>query len=186
MKGRQIIKRFTKGFTIVELLVVVVVIGIIVGIVVVGYNSAQIKAENAKTLQAVNQYIKGATSYAVRNGAYPISTTFACLGTTATCARVSGSTTCGGYGAAAYDATFAGIIATEISPPPEPSAQTISCSGNQYKGAYYDKNDASSGKNATIVYYLRGNQTCSTSYGTLTRAQQEDVTFCRVALPILP
>lgn len=168
------------------MLVVVAVIGIIVGIVVVSYNGAQIKAENAKTLQAVNQYIKGVTGYEVRNGTYPISTTSGCIGSVTACARVSGSTTCASIGAVAADSSLATTMATEITPVPEPSAQTMNCSGNQYKGAYYAKNDTTSGKSATITYFLRGNQTCSTTYGTLTRTQQDDTTICAIALPTLP
>lgn len=187
MKGRQTLTGHSRaGFTIVEILVVVIVIGILVGVVVVSYNGAQIKAENAKTSQAVSQYVKAVTSYAVRNGAYPISTTSGCLGTVAACARVSGAATCFSVGAIVADTALATTIATEINPAPEPSAQTMTCSTNQYKGAYYAKNDTTSGKTASITYFLRGNQTCSVTYGTLTRAQQDDTTSCVLTLPTLP
>jgi prepilin-type N-terminal cleavage/methylation domain-containing protein len=178
--------RLHRGFTIVEIVVVVAVIGILASITVVSYSQTRINAENTKTLHAVEQYIKAVTSYATRNGAYPISATHACLGSTSSCARVLGSTMCFTLGTALLDSAFAAIIATEITPAPEPSSQTMNCSGNQYKGAYYEKNDTTSGKTAMITYFLRGNQVCSVSYGTVTRTQQDDTTRCGAALPTLP
>lgn len=187
MKGWRSYKALkTVGFTIVELLVVVTVIGIIAGIVVVSYNSARINAENAKTLQAANQYLKTITNYGVRNGTYPVTSTYPCLGTVASCAKVSGSTNCFGINGAISNASFNAIIAAEVSPVPEPSTQGITCSGNQYVGGYYNRNDSGNGKTAEINFFLRGNQTCPSDYGTVTKSQQDDLTRCRVVLPTLP
>jgi prepilin-type N-terminal cleavage/methylation domain-containing protein len=64
LKGRS-------GFTIVELLVVIVVIAILAAITVVAYNGIQSRAENTKTITAVNAYKKAVLQYGIVNGSYP-------------------------------------------------------------------------------------------------------------------
>jgi|GEM_PF-1762081 len=67
------------GFTIVELLIVVVVIGILAAITIVAYSGFQVRAENAKTVAAVQAYRKALTQYATEKGSYPYGGGF-CLG----------------------------------------------------------------------------------------------------------
>lgn len=59
------------GFTIVELLIVIVVIGILAAITVVAYSGIQARAENSKTVSAVQAYKKALLHYAIDNGSYP-------------------------------------------------------------------------------------------------------------------
>lgn len=64
-------KRFTSGFTIVELLVVIVVIGILASITVVAYNGVQNNAYNAQIKAGVRSYYQALQVYLVQNGSYP-------------------------------------------------------------------------------------------------------------------
>ena len=68
------------GFTIVELLIVIVVIAILAAITIVAYNGIQVRAENTKTVSAVQAYRKALTKYAIEKGSYPIIGGY-CLGT---------------------------------------------------------------------------------------------------------
>lgn len=68
------------GFTIVELLIVIVVIGILAAISIVAYNGIQVRAENTKTIAAIQAYRKALTQYATEKGSYPITGGY-CLGT---------------------------------------------------------------------------------------------------------
>lgn len=175
-----------KGFTIVELLIVVVIIAILAAVTIVAYNGIQTRAENAKTSSAVSTYVKAITMYATQNGTYPITASWPCLGTVASCGRVSGATSCLGAGAAVTDATFMNDMKTILPTLPEPSTQRMNCAGNSYAGAFYNKNDTSSGKSASIFYYLRGDQDCTVSGGASAKDQQDDTTRCSITLPTLP
>ena len=174
------------GFTVVELLIVVVIIAILATVTIISYVGAQTRGENAKTVQTVNQYLKAITLYATQNNLYPVATTWPCLGATASCAKMSGATSCFGVGSAVTNAAFNTTIQPILGAIPEPSAQTMNCAGNSYKGAFYNKNDTSGGKSAQVYYFLRGNQQCNTPYGIATKQQQDDTTLCVVNLPTLP
>lgn len=73
-------KQQTRGFTIVELLIVIVVIAILAAITIVAFNGIQKRARNTKTINAVKDYIKLYSAYAVDYDAYPGSGNY-CLGT---------------------------------------------------------------------------------------------------------
>lgn len=70
------------GFTIVELLIVIVIIGILAALVIVVYSGIQQRAENAKTISAVQAYKKALLQYATEKGSYPPGAVdgYACLG----------------------------------------------------------------------------------------------------------
>jgi len=175
------------GFTIVELLIVIVVIGILAAITIVVYNGIQTRAENAKTISAVAAYAKGVTSYAATYGNYPITAGYPCLGSSVLCARVAGST---GGCAATGDGSVGQVTAfntdiSQIMGPtlPSPSSQTMMCGTNTYSGAYYRP---STGAQAWIVFYLRGNQPCDVVGVTVSvRNQQDDMTRCQITFPSL-
>jgi len=177
-----------KGFTIVELLIVIVVIAILAAISVVAYNGIQARSENTKTIQAVSQYIKAFHGYAAVNDTYPVETGYPCLGTVATCGQVSGATYCLGSGTASNNASFDGKVKTILTALPEPSVQKMNCGGVLASGAYYVKNDASVGKGAQVIYFLRGDQPCDKLSGVawVTRMQLDDTTRCYAGLPTLP
>lgn len=175
-----------KAFTIVELLIAITIIAIVATIALVSYTGAQTRTENTKTLQAVNQYLKALVMYSTQNNVYPLTAASPCLGTAVACGKVSGATTCLGVGGAVTDAAFAANILPTLGSVPEPSTQTMNCAGSQYKGAFYVNNTASAGKSAQVAYFLRGNQTCTTTYGTAAKTQQDDTTYCLVTLPTLP
>jgi prepilin-type N-terminal cleavage/methylation domain-containing protein len=70
------------GFTIVELLIVIVVIGVLAAIVITAFNGVQARAENNKTVAAVNQDVKLLMMYKEINGSYPATSPgYACIGT---------------------------------------------------------------------------------------------------------
>jgi prepilin-type N-terminal cleavage/methylation domain-containing protein len=177
-----------RGFTIVELLIVIVVIAILAAITIVAYNGIQTRAENTKTTQAVAQYVKAIHAYAISNDTYPIEVSYPCLGTAATCGKVSGATNCLGSGLAANQSSFDTKIKSILSALPEPSTQVISCNGNFAQGAYFVKNDTGLGKTAQLMYFLRGNQTCDgiPAVITNTKTQVDDTTRCVATLPALP
>jgi len=68
----------SSGFTIVELLIVIVVIAILAVISVVAYNGVQQRANNTKTADALNGWVKALRYYRTENGQYPNAWT--CLG----------------------------------------------------------------------------------------------------------
>lgn len=179
------------AFTIVELLIVIVVIAILATVSIVAYNGIQTRAENSKTTNVVGAYVKALSLYAVDNGLYPSTTVYPCLGSyegTTNCARlVTGSSGCGYSGTAPQNAAFDAVIAEYLGQKPIGSNQRIDCNGDQYVGAYLNAT-SSDPKNASIIYYLKGNQPCSDTIGTarhVQRMQSYDTTFCRVALPSL-
>jgi len=56
------------GFTIVELLLVIVVIGILASVVIVAYNGAQTRAQNASRLAELKAWQKSFAQYKAANG----------------------------------------------------------------------------------------------------------------------
>ena len=76
-------RKTTSGFTIVELLIVIVVIGILASVVIVAYNGAQARAQNASRLAELKAWQKSFIQYKTANsGLYPAFTNGGyCLGT---------------------------------------------------------------------------------------------------------
>lgn len=184
--------RRNSAFTIVELLIVIVVIGILAAITIVAYNGVQTRAENTKTINAVGAYARALQSYAAINGAYPVTgvSVFACFGSPVggecgnTTDAIAG--TCGGNTVAATtSAAFDTAIRTVLTSLPQPSAQSIACSGRLYVGAHYFATSSSVGY---VTYYLRGDQTCGGIGGleSFGKTYTSDVTVCGAQLPTLP
>ena len=83
MYMKVMLRKNSRGFTIIELLVVVVIIGILATVTIVAYNGIQQRARNSQTATAVRDYLNAMSVYASdHNGAYPTfaSVYFACLG----------------------------------------------------------------------------------------------------------
>lgn len=66
------------GFTIIELLIVIVIIAILAAITLVAYNGIEEKANNTKTINVVETYVKLLTMYRTDNSDFPAVTS--CLG----------------------------------------------------------------------------------------------------------
>lgn len=79
-------KRFKRGFTLVELLIVIVVIAILAAITVVAFTGIQDKAKNVKLLSALDATGKALKIYAIQNGSYPQPTDIATSGVNYVCA----------------------------------------------------------------------------------------------------
>ncbi|RYF29584.1 MAG: prepilin-type N-terminal cleavage/methylation domain-containing protein [Chloroflexi bacterium] len=182
--------RHTRGFTIVELLIVIVVIGILAAITIVTFSGIQSRAENNKTVSAVGAYAKALTVYAAlpENGRYPIAS-YPCLGpnpaTPARCANMTDSTNpCFSAGTTVTKADFEIEMKKAITNIPQPSSQSMNCSGKMYSGAYYNSD---AGTYAEITYYLKGNVPCPSigGLGQPGRNQANDTTVCIAALPSL-
>jgi len=71
-------RSFTRGFTIVELLIVIVVIAILAAISIVAYNGIQSRARNSAIESTVSSYLKLLKVYTATYGAYP-TTSGTCL-----------------------------------------------------------------------------------------------------------
>lgn len=174
-----------QGFTIVELLIVIVVIGILAAITIVAYNGIQTRAENIKTISAIEKYATALSAYSTTNNSYP-SVPLGCLGGVSSCAQVTdGAATCFGTGGASNSSTLDTAIKTVITTLPSLSNQQISCGGKSYVGGFFGTND---GKTAVIYYFLRGNQTCTStaSLAITSSTYQGDATQCIGSLPTLP
>lgn len=65
---------FSKGFTIVELLVVIVIIAILAAITIVAYNGAQGRARDDKRKTDIINITKALELYYSDNGTYPVTT----------------------------------------------------------------------------------------------------------------
>ena len=178
-------KGYRKGFTIVELLIVIVVIAILAAVTTVTYNGAQTRAENIKTISAVNEYAKALKIYKIDQGEYPIAN-WSCLGThpgTNCAAAPAGAPTCDGNGSVSSTATFDTEIGKVLSNgKPRPSTQWVNCGGTLYSGAYYWSSD---GVSVTLRYFLKGNQVCPTigNLNNVGRYQANDATLCYTAPP---
>jgi len=65
------IKRYNRGFTIVELLIVIVVIGILAALVITTYVGIQKKARDTERKTDINALHGQAEAYQANNGKYP-------------------------------------------------------------------------------------------------------------------
>jgi type II secretion system protein G len=65
------LKKQSKGFTIVELLIVIVVIGILAGLVITTYNGIQQKARNTERTTDLKTFQSQLEAYYATNGYYP-------------------------------------------------------------------------------------------------------------------
>ena len=63
--------RYDSGFTIVELLIVIVVIAILAAISIIAFTGVQTRAENTKTVAALQAYTKALQQYYIDNSDYP-------------------------------------------------------------------------------------------------------------------
>lgn len=174
MVGRLQNGQRQKGFTIVELLIVIIVIAIIAAITLVAYNGVQMRAENTKTLAAVDQYSKALQLYKTNTGDYPLTGggfVFGCIAESGTCAMVSGvnGPDCASIGASGVNATLNTAIKTVIPQIPAVSQQTLQCESKTVKGALYivyGNYYGGDNRNGYLLYYLKGDQQCNTPAGS--------------------
>lgn len=164
------------GFTIVELLIVIVIIAILAALVVVAYNGIQVRAENNKTVAAVNQAVKLLHIYHETNGTYPSTTNYACIGSgyeSNICHMGTDGTTVSGTDQVAFNTAL-----RSVGNIPQPSTKQFTATANAQRvaGATFESSTK------MIRYHLNGvNQPCGAggtgpfSYDTFTQ--------CRIVLP---
>lgn len=167
--------RNTSGFTIVELLIVIVVIAILAAVTIVAFNGIRTRAENAKTLSGIDQYAKALQVYKADNGKYPLTGgtfQYGCVSESDYCAKVGGpnGADCASIGASGVNTTLNGAIKTVTGTIPAVSDQEMQCQSKTVKGALYvvygNLYVPSGDPNAYIIYYLKGNQSCTTPAGS--------------------
>jgi len=167
------------GFTIVELLIVIVVIAILAAISVVAYNGIQTRAENDKTLAAVNSYAKMISSYMIDNSNPPGPNANRCIGVSP-CGLMSGTgDTCDrGQGRPVRDDILDANLKSSlgVGAIPLTSDQQVNCGTGIYAGVWYWTN----GSQSRITFYLRGDQQCPILAGakSTVRVQNADATAC--------
>lgn len=127
-------RKSTKGFTIVELLIVIVVIGILAAITIVAYNGIQTRAKNTKTVNAAVSWIKALKLYNADKGTWP--TGRSCLGS---------STTYVGDGGQCWNGyTVTSSLLTNMQPYlssyPEPDTTYVNGATTIRRGILYDTN----------------------------------------------
>lgn len=135
--------KFSKGFTVIELIVVVTIISILVSIAYVAYSGAQNRAKNAQTISAVEQWMKALQIYKARNGGFPANAS--CLGANykynSDNAGVSGIGQCrqdnASYGILT-DSTFYTAMDPYITGNPTPAMNSaVNTATSWYRGIYY-------------------------------------------------
>lgn len=174
----MVISRRT-GFTIVELLIVIVVIAILAAITVVTFNGVTARAENTKTISAVQSTIKAQKLYANTYGTY-IPVTYGCIGGDS-CAKIDTSANCFGVGGVSPSSSYDSEVAKVVTTVPQASTQTIRCAstGATYRGGFaYAFN---SWKSSYVYYYLRGSD-AQCAVGGASRNVDGDLVYCRVQL----
>lgn len=131
---------YRRAFTIVELLIVIVVIAILASISIVAYNGIQARAENSKTVAAVNAYKKALQLYKLDNNSFPtnggmcLGNEYPLLSATETGCRNSD---------AVLSNTAAATMTNALKPymgnsVPMPSTKQLSASsGRKYVGTYF-------------------------------------------------
>ncbi len=171
-----------KGFTIVELLVVIVVIGILAGITTVTFSGVIDRAQNTKTVSAVNSYVKVMSIIGVDDGFAAVTNgqpLNACLGEVATCGVIAdpmGDTPCMMYnGPVTASAAFNEAIKKVSSTLPSPSTQVLQCGNSKVRGAFFLTSFYVTG----IAYYLKGDVECSSAgWKVANRVLHGDTTMC--------
>jgi prepilin-type N-terminal cleavage/methylation domain-containing protein len=164
----------SNGFTIVELLIVIVVIGILAAITIVAYNGVQQRAENNKTIGAVNQSVKLLRLYKELNGSYPsTSPGYACFGTGYS-NGICFTQADGVSPAAQEQAAFNSALQTVGSIPNASTIPLLTSTGSIVAGASFENGSG------MIRYHLNGaSQPCNAGG---TGFNYGNVTQCRIVL----
>lgn len=169
------------GFTIVELLVVIVVVGVLASIVTIAYSGISQRAENNKTISAVNQIVKLLVNYKeLNNGNYPsgVSGLYSCIGSDYSDGICFDATT-GGYGVTARVSTTFNSALQTVGSIPQASTKKLTMSANGYivAGASFETGTR------MIRYVLEGNSQACAVAGSTGPFNYGGVTECRIVLP---
>ena len=69
--AQRSVRRTTKGFTLVEIMVVVVIIGLLACLAIPGYLRVQRRSQNSRVVNDIRVFSQAFETYATQNGAWP-------------------------------------------------------------------------------------------------------------------
>ena len=181
------IRRRTRGFTVVEIVVVVVAIAVLATITVVAYDGIQSNAYSSKAVSATNSYIKILETYRAKHRTYPATTDgeSICLGSTADYPADDGmdAGACTNYGLN-VDENFNNTLRPYVNRVPNGALPTIDLpfwgATLNIRGMLYYSYD---GTTAAISYAVDGNEACA--IGNKDEGPSEvNITMCVINLPM--
>lgn len=142
------------GFTLLELLVVIAIIGILAAIILVNLSDSRKKAENAREIAQVEEYMKAIELYKAEHGLYPeAGGGDFCIGEYP--ASSWGAGRCGGINTP----TVASLDVLEPYMPTRPEGMRLDFNGQPHRGEIYTAKCA--GEGYRIRYFLHGVASCA-------------------------
>lgn len=173
------------GFTVVELLVVIVVIGILAAITIASYLWLNRDAQAAHTVVNANQYIKSLDTYKSKFGQYPVTATFACVGSypaitgspANACYSVNGGNSSSPTSTAAFNSEM-----QKVGLQPTVFTNSVSYTSGSYTYVMRGLRYSSNGRQYQLWWYFQGTRECGVPGASRTANTIQDYTYCTITV----